>query len=66
MQKISPEASVSISKDAEVTTVVVDATLPVELDAGALEQVSGAGSRSSSTQPASTDRAMSGPYGGWS
>lgn len=66
MQKISPETTVSISKDAEVATVVVDASVPVELDSGALKQVSGAGSRSGSTPPASTDRAMSGPYGGWS
>jgi len=66
MQKISPETSVSISKDAEVTPVVVDATLPVELDSGALKQVSGAGTRSGSTTTASPDKAVSGPYGGWS
>jgi len=67
MLKISPETSVSISKDAEVTTDVVDATLPVELDLGALKQVSGAGPRSSgSSSTESPDRAISGPYGGWS
>jgi len=66
MQKISPETSVSISKDAEVTTDVVDTTSPVELDSSALKQVSGAGPRSDSTSTASPDRAISGPYGGWS
>ena len=66
MQKISPETSVSISKDTEVTTDVVDANLPVELDPAALKQVSGAGPRSGTAPAASPDRAISGPYGGWS
>ena len=66
MQKISPETTVSISKDAEVATVVVDASVPVELDSGALKQVSGAGTRSGSTTTATPDKAASGPYGGWS
>lgn len=66
MQKISPETSVSISKDIEVTTEVIGAALPVELDSDALKQVSGAGPRSGSSPAASPDRAISGPYGGWS